>query len=303
MAVGLVAAVSVMSSSVPVLAQGDDPGALFKQAVTLFSAQDYRAAIDTFREVFVLDPNPFVLYNIGRCYQELDEVEEAAKFYDWALDLGGLPEDARVEAVRRLDLLTERLRQRTVWRHERDQGTELVAKAMFAALTAAREAAQATESLLESKNPQILEPVSAPPDRVGPGVGPIFWVGVTTLSVGLVGLGAGSFYAFNASDDLAAQQTLVADYEVLGTQALVHRDQGKADRAIGLSTEVNHLADQISDEQRWASVLLTTGGSLVAVGGVLIAYDLWFTDRSCTSCGPRVQISPQLDGVVLSTQF
>jgi tetratricopeptide (TPR) repeat protein len=304
-AVAVVAACCVAISGLgPLAAQDEDPKELFKEGVGHFRDENYRAAIEAFRQVFASDPNPFVLFNIGRCYEQLGDLEEAAKFYDWALDLGGLPDGARVEAVKRLQALNSRLGERAKWRETRIRAMDRVADVMVASARAAT-TAPAPVAVTEAPEPVVERvPVPVPvPVAIESGPGPIFWVGVTTGGVGLIAVAVGASFAVAARDDLATQQDLIAQYESVGTRALVSRDQAAANRALALGAEVNKLADDISDEQRWAAVLLTTGASLMTVGGVLVAYDLLFVEAPCPSCVETISLGPTPNGVALSGRW
>ncbi len=79
-----------------------DPGLLFETGVELYRSGQYALAIEVFRQVFELDPNPFVLFNIGRCHEELGQLKEAVRYYKQALLLDGLTLEAKAEAIKRL---------------------------------------------------------------------------------------------------------------------------------------------------------------------------------------------------------
>ncbi|MCP4606828.1 MAG: tetratricopeptide repeat protein [Proteobacteria bacterium] len=71
-----------------------------------FEVGNYRKAIDQFRKAFEIVRSPEILYNIGRCHEELGEAEEA--IYQYEMYLRFYPTDEDAENVRhRISVLRE----------------------------------------------------------------------------------------------------------------------------------------------------------------------------------------------------
>lgn len=255
---GLVVSAHLPAPSSPA-AQEQDAIALFEQGVELFNARKFREARDVFRRVFELDPNPFVIFNIGRCYEELGELEEAVRYYDRSLKLEGLPEAAKIEAVSRIEQLAPRIEAIKTRRKAVAEAALRVDRSFYVAQTDARNKAEMI--------------TSPPPPVEPPGRTALTWIGVGTSSVGLIALGAGLLVDLNIGDKLDEQDALIASYQTLGQEAIAQRDPDKAAAAIAQANEVNALADEIEDDQLAASLLFGAGGLLVVGGLVMILID------------------------------
>lgn len=75
---------------------------LSAQGANRFRSGDYRGAIVLFEEAFNIQEVPNLLYNIGRCYEELGEYHEAVEYFQRYADLPGLEPDARTTAQDRI---------------------------------------------------------------------------------------------------------------------------------------------------------------------------------------------------------
>src|SRR6187401_1842766 len=78
-------------SLVPASARAAEPRAsqasssvdqLNEQGAALYAARDYRRAIEKFIQAYAIDPDPNLLFNIARCYEELGEVDAAIEKYE-----------------------------------------------------------------------------------------------------------------------------------------------------------------------------------------------------------------------------
>lgn len=254
-------------------ASQEDPEALFGQAVELFQAEEYRDAVEIFRQVFELDPNPFVLFNIGRCYHQLGELETAAKYYDRSLALDGLPREAKVEAIKRLDDIQIALEHR----RSKDGAVDRV----HAALDTARSELTARVAVMP---PETGEGPNGPEKGAGRGTAPtppedeggrgtLTWVGVGLGVIGLAAVGGGTWFALQVNDDLDRHSGLVADYTALEAQALASADSELATQALSMADEANALAGDIEQDQRLGLALFAAGGAMVIGGVVMILAD------------------------------
>lgn len=267
----LVAAVSVVACVLwqsPAAAE-DAPEALFSQGVALFEGEQYREAAEVFRRVFEIDPNPFVLFNIGRCYHELGELETATKYYDRSLALDGLPREAKIEAIKRLDDIQQALEARRA----KDAAAERIGRA----LADARQALGDRAAELAPAAGAPGEPLgTVPPDDPQPapgGRGALTWVGAGIGVVGLAAVGGGTWFALGVGDDLDRHSGLVDEYRTLQSQALESGDSELAGRALTMADEANTLATSIEQDQRFSVALFAAGGAMIIGGVVMILAD------------------------------
>lgn len=55
---------------------------LNEAGAALYAARDYRRAIEKFIQAYAIDPDPNLLFNIARCYEELGELDAAIEKYE-----------------------------------------------------------------------------------------------------------------------------------------------------------------------------------------------------------------------------
>lgn len=79
---------------------------LAKEADRLYSANKYLEAAQLLKEAYAADPNPILLYNLARAYDQAGELDVAQESY---LKFVGLPE-APSEQLKRANLALDRLR-------------------------------------------------------------------------------------------------------------------------------------------------------------------------------------------------
>jgi tetratricopeptide (TPR) repeat protein len=76
-----------------------DPAALNEQGLDLYGAGDYRHALEKFIEAHALESDPNLLFNMGRCYEQLGEPDAALEKYESFLAAAG-GDPAGVERAR-----------------------------------------------------------------------------------------------------------------------------------------------------------------------------------------------------------
>lgn len=81
--------------------------ALSAEGAQLFQQEDYEGAIEKFEEAYALEPVPNLLYNIGRCYEQLEDWEEARHYFEQFTRSPDVDSDARAHAMERIDNLRE----------------------------------------------------------------------------------------------------------------------------------------------------------------------------------------------------
>jgi tetratricopeptide (TPR) repeat protein len=78
------------------------------EGVALYKAHDYRRAVEKFLQAYALEPDPNLLFNIARCYEQLDDVNAAAEKYKLYLS----DPDAEPQGKRRAEEALKALQQR-----------------------------------------------------------------------------------------------------------------------------------------------------------------------------------------------
>ncbi len=273
---------SVLTQPVLVYAQDseDETMAMFEQAAKLYRDGHYRAAIAIFRSLFKKDPSPYVLFNIGRCYEKLGDFEQALKYYQRSLAIAGLPENVKIDALGRLERLEPLLKRRRKERNARNHAIGLVDRARFVAKREADRPKTAPKVVVAPGPSQT----SSDPNNA------LFWGGIGTMGVGAALLGAGTYFYFGVSDDLDRHQELVDEFERIGLEALQEDNGQKAKRAIAAGEAANALADEIEADQTLSTILLVSGGVLVVAGGAL-AY-LGTTESEQPAVNVRFFVTP-----------
>lgn len=267
----------------------EKPAELFKRAVETYRAGDYEASIKLFARLYEMDPNPFSLYNIGRCYEELGQLERAAQFYQRALARGGLPEDARVEAVDRLTAI-EALQSDSRMR-DRVEAGHLAAKLVIN-MARVRGLDEARREDEDRRQAALQTP---PPPRRGT----LTWVGVGAAAAGVLALGAGTAFAMGASDGLNEQETLRRDFNALQDDAIATDDPVQAARALEAADDINTLADDIELNQALSLTMFGAGSALLIGGLVMIVLD----NPTAEAQAPAATLRLTPNGVVLDGRW
>ena len=79
-----------------------DVNTLVTDAVSLFQNGAYEKALEKFQTAYDLIEEPNILFNMARCYQELDDKENAIEYFNRFLFHPDTPEDAKPAARQRL---------------------------------------------------------------------------------------------------------------------------------------------------------------------------------------------------------
>ena len=79
--------------------------ALIEDAVELYSAREYEASVEKFKQAFDIQAEPELVYNIARCYERLADSEEALEWYQKFLEMPGTTGDLRTRALTNISAL------------------------------------------------------------------------------------------------------------------------------------------------------------------------------------------------------
>lgn len=270
------ALVFVLGFSTPASAQGDDDEAtraaaasMYRLAVQQFKAGKFQQALDKLQEVYNLDPNPVILYNIGRCFEELGKLADAAEFFQKASADPELPGALLAEIGKRLPKVLPALKNR--------EARTLAVKAVSMGVGIGAERALEAYVDSESKGDVIISDADN-----GRG---FLWGGSAASIVGAGLLGAAVFIDTGLADP-------IAELEDPAT---------RTDRARTLS-----LQDSIASDQTTATVLYITGGVILVSGGAMVALSL-MADESGQEGEGGLTFLPFLGGgqagVVLGGRF
>jgi tetratricopeptide (TPR) repeat protein len=80
---------------------------LNEEGATLYAARDYRRAIEKFIQAYAIEPDPNLLFNIARCYEELGEADAAIEKYETFLKTPGADTRGQKRARESLAALRE----------------------------------------------------------------------------------------------------------------------------------------------------------------------------------------------------
>jgi tetratricopeptide (TPR) repeat protein len=290
--VAVLLAVGLLGASAPALqaqeSPQESPVQLFEEGMRRFGAKDYKSAVEVFRRVFQLDPNPFVLYNIARCYEELGDPDSAVRYYQRALALDGLPKEVRKETVARLERLEIALQgmQRDEAGRLARVGVELArvsggrdadrlsmeqAQERQAQEDEARRQAQARDE--EERRRQEAARLERLRRAEEERRGPMTWAGLGLVGGGAVTLGVGGLLWAGLAEDADTHQGLREAYERDRARALSEDDPALARAALGHADEANRLGQQMDGDQALTLGLLGVGALALVGGGVLLWLD------------------------------
>ena len=252
-----------------VAAQGDArkeaAASMYKVAQGEFAEGNYAEALDKLKEVHKLDPNPVILYNIGRCYEELGRLADAAEFFQRAAADETLPEQLYAEVGKRLPKLMPALRRR--------EAGGIVSATVATGLTRGEE--KALEAYVNTK-----ETVTVPGES---GPDPVFlWSGVAAAGVGLVVLGVGAVVDSGLGDPIDELKDPATRTNAARTKA---------------------LQDEIDSGQTLALSLYVAGAAVFVAGGVLVTLGLMEETAPAPGEATSFQWGPALAPGMVGLQF
>ncbi len=247
------AALWLCAAPASVLAQGgeDDVArqkaaeSMYRLAVAEFKKGNYPVALDKLLEVQKLDPNPIILYNIARSYEEMEQMADAAEYFQRAAAHPDLPQPLQAEVGKRLPMVLPALR-------VREAGTLAVRTVGLGITQGADRSLKAYVASQKTKEVGNSIIINNNHNTVGVDQG-LLWGGGAT---GLLGLGLVTAAA-------------VVDLGLSGPIEDIKNPAIRADRDKTLA-----LQDQISTGQTTATVLYITGGVALAAGGAMLTMAL-----------------------------
>ena len=83
---------------------------LNEQGLALYSARDFRHALEKFVGAYALEPDTNLLFNIGRCYEQLGESDAALEKYQQFISEPGAPATGVARARASIDAILEQQR-------------------------------------------------------------------------------------------------------------------------------------------------------------------------------------------------
>lgn len=258
----------------------------FELGQEYYQTADYARALEEFNQAYRLEPLPELAFNIGRCYEALNDLEQALKYFHLYLDKKpGTPDRAVLEL--RIKNIEKRLAQQQL---KRRQQQEQAAVAQRAAVSEASQQALAQAGAQENTAIPEEQPAGAevptPEDQPQPGARswrvPVGWT--------LVGVGAAS---------------LVTGI-VFGT--MVSAKNSEYDDAVAANKtydELQEIRDSSDQLQTLQVVTLVAGGVLAAAGGGLLIWH-WADNRkqdTAAAIGLFPLVTHQTAGLGLNGRF
>ncbi|MFU8805518.1 MAG: tetratricopeptide repeat protein, partial [Bradymonadaceae bacterium] len=80
---------------------------LSSEGATKYRARDFKGAISIFRQAYSLEPVPNLLYNIAKCYEQLEDWDNAIVYYEQFMVAPDVESEARQHAMGQVQSLRE----------------------------------------------------------------------------------------------------------------------------------------------------------------------------------------------------
>lgn len=222
-------------------ARAEAAQSMFRLAVSEFKAGNYQVALDKLLEVYELDPNPIILYNIARAYEEMGMLAEAADYFQRAVADPKLPENLQAEVGRRLPKVLPALKRREAHTIAVNSVSISLGQAADRALDEYVKSGQGGDTFIINNNTTTATDSG------------LLWGGGSAALIG-AGLLTGA---------------LLVD---LGLSDPIDELKDPATRADRVRTL--DLQDQISNGQTTATILYITGGVALAAGAAMLTLAL-----------------------------
>jgi tetratricopeptide (TPR) repeat protein len=194
---------------------------LVKQAGQLYQSSKYAEAADLLKQAYDLQPNPRLLYNIARAYDQAGSLREAADFYERYV---GSAEGTDPQLLKRSAQALERVR-RLLQKEDEDkkrqeaekqraeaerQRAEAEAKAAQERAAADAAAARKAQAEAEARNREQVQMQLTTRSRRRVAAFVTGGIGIAAAGVGVgFGIGANNAYSqFHAAQDAADKETL-----------------------------------------------------------------------------------------------
>jgi tetratricopeptide (TPR) repeat protein len=206
-----------------------------KQGNRHYRLRDFQSAITEYKAGAAIEEAGVFWYNLGQCYRQLGNYEDALWYYQRFLDRGKPTGALRDSVVDFIAKMTAEKEKAATKQQPTDAGGDENSATTDAKQTTATPAVPAPT---QTQEPEKEEPVDAPPRWYADGIG---W-GITGVGVAGVGIGVG----------------------------LIVSSSGLADDAQNATNELDRadLHDR-ADSRRRLGTIVTGVGAAVAVGGII----------------------------------
>lgn len=238
--------------------------ALRKQAIEAYSAGDLETTLEKFKAAYDVDPSPAFLFNIGRVYEEMGELELALEYYEKFARQPRLRLEEREQAAERIEVLRK-----------------LVGPGDGEPPPVGDDAPPVEDD----------QPAATPPGEDEAPVGesrPLIIAGASLLGVGAaLALGGGLGLGFAARDRSNRVDEITP---------------GNNPEGLTLS-EVEDLDAQGRTLESWQIATAAAGGAIAITGGVLLGVGLSRRSKAKATAGVQPVLGRGLAGVSIHTRF
>lgn len=234
----------------------------FELGQQYYQTADYTKALEEFNQAYRLKPLPELAFNMGRCYEALNDLEQALKYFRLYLDKKpGTPDRAVLE--QRIKNIEKRLAQQQLKQRAQQEQADATRRAAVSAAAERTRAASKTEEQAAPTPAVVDDP--APVDQPQPAKRawrvPVGWT--------LVGVGAASLVTGIVFGSMVSSKNSEYDDAVKGKTY---------DEQQAIKGELQDIQDSADQLQTLQVVTLVAGGVLAAAGGGLLIWH-WADNR------------------------